>query len=47
MSEDSKSILANVYLRSGTLGEVILKECPECFAIVLEDRLDDHLKVHE
>jgi hypothetical protein len=42
-----RTILVNVRLHSGELGEAILKECPVCFAIVREERLGDHVGSHE
>ena len=40
------TILVSVRLSATEIGEVILKECPFCFAVVREARLADHVETH-
>jgi hypothetical protein len=43
---EPRTILVSVRMHSGELGEAILKECPVCFAVVREERLDQHVWSH-
>ena len=40
------TILVSVRLSVTELGEVILKECPVCWALVRETKLADHVETH-
>jgi hypothetical protein len=46
-NEDALTILVNIRLRSSELGEVVMKECPVCWAPVRESKLADHLESHD
>lgn len=43
---DPVTVLVSVKLHSAEMGEAVLRECPQCFALVREEKLDMHIGSH-